>query len=348
MNPCELILGEFFLISIFKKILELEMSRSFLGLVTFGLIGLLNLNGFSGKVEKWERPEVIFPVDNPYSDASVELGSALFFESLLSKDSTLSCQSCHLNDVAFADHLPVGEGIKGRKVTRNTPSLMNIGLHPYFMADGKFASLEDQVMGPINEHREFDMNAKEVVKRLKTYPYYNELSQKAYGTEITIEVVQKAIANFERIIVSDQSKFDRFKRGEISLTKMETEGWKLFTSTELKCHQCHSGFNFTNYAFENNGLYEVYADSGRALITKEPKDLAKFKVPSLRNIGLTAPYMHNGSVNTLDEVIAHYASGGREHFSKSDLIQGFQISDAEKEALIAFLHTLTEERLVGK
>lgn len=324
------------------------MKGRFIGFLVIGVVGLLSVNGSHRKLAKWEKPEVVFPENNPFSDASVELGSALFFESLLSKDTTLSCQSCHLNDVAFADHLPVGEGIKGRKVTRNTPSLMNIGLHPYFMADGKFASLEDQVMSPINEHREFDMNAKEVVQRLKTYPYYNELSQQAYGTEITMEVVQKAIANFERIIVSDHSKFDRFKRGEISLTKEETEGWKLFTSTELKCHQCHSGFNFTNYAFENNGLYEVYADSGRALITKEPKDLAKFKVPSLRNIGLTAPYMHNGSMNTLDEVIAHYAKGGRQHSSKSDLIQGFQISDTEKKALIAFLHTLTEERLVGK
>lgn len=295
----------------------------------------------------WERPTVIFPADNPLTDASVELGGALFFETLLSKDSTISCQSCHLNTEAFADHLPLGEGIKGRHVTRNTPTLMNIGLHPYFMADGRFETLEEQVLGPINEHREFDMSPEEVVERLKTVPLYNELSQKAYGQELSIEVVQKALANFERIIVSDNSKFDQFKRGDTKLSVSELNGWDLFNSNELNCIKCHGGYNFTYYSFENNGLYESYQDSGLAQVTKLPTDLSKFKVPTLRNIAITYPYMHDGSIYSLEEVIEHYASGGKGHASKSSLINGFEISSAEKEDLIAFLKTLTEIRLLN-
>ena len=309
------------------------------------LIGGLSNN--SEGVKKWERPELIFPEDNPVSDVSVELGGALFFESLLSKDSTLSCQSCHINNIAFADHLPLGEGVKGRHVTRNTPTLFNVGYHPYFMADGKFKTLEDQVLGPINEHREFDMNPEEVIQRLKTVPYYNELSQKAYGRELDIDVVQKAIANFERVLISDNSKFDQFKRGETPLTEQEQMGWELFNSPKLNCYQCHSGFNFTNYAFENNGLVVAYSDSGRALITHRGEDLAKFKVPTLRNIMITAPYMHDGSLETLDEVIDHYSAGGKGHSSQSDLINGFELTPNERTALLAFLATLTEERLLN-
>lgn len=300
----------------------------------------------SASNDEWTRPALTYPEDNPFSEASIELGSDLFFETLLSKDSSISCQSCHLIREAFADHLPVGEGIKGRLVTRNTPTLLNIGLHPYFMADGKFESLEDQVLGPVNDHREFDMNADEVIARLKNIPRYNELSMAAYNQTITIDIVQKALANFERVLKSENSRFDQFMNGEIKLSKQEMRGWELFKAKDLNCIQCHSGYNFTNYSFENNGLYETYLDSGRALITKNEKDLAKFKVPSLRNVALTYPYMHNGSINSLDELIDHYASGGKGHDSQSDFIKGFEIDPDEKKALIAFLHTLTEERFL--
>jgi cytochrome c peroxidase len=298
--------------------------------------------------DEWKRPEVTFPEDNPFSEESIELGNTLFFETLLSRDTSISCQSCHMNADAFADHLPLGEGIKGRHVTRNTPTLFNIGLHPYFMIDGKFATLEEQVLGPINEHREFDMTEELVIERLKIDPLYDSLSRKAYGEELTIEIVQKSLANFQRILFSDHSKFDQYKRGEIELSAQEMKGWKLFQSPELNCIQCHGGYNFTNYAFENNGLKEYYPDSGRAMITKRPEDLAKFKIPTLRNIALTYPYMHDGSFKTLEDVIDHYASGGKNHRSKSNLIQGFEISDHEKGALIAFLASLTENRLLDQ
>jgi cytochrome c peroxidase len=299
-------------------------------------------------LEDWERPKVIFPSDNPDTDASVELGGALFFETLMSKDSSISCQSCHLMTQAFADHLPVGEGILKRTVTRNTPSLTNIGLHPYFMADGKFGTLEEQVLGPINEHREFDMTPEEVVARLKTVPLYNELSMKAYNQELNIDVVQKALANFQRVIVSQDSRFDLYMKNEIELTPEEKAGWKLFNNSELNCIQCHGGYNFTNYAFENNGLYANPTDSGRALITELNDDIAKFKVPSLRNISITYPYMHDGTFQSLGDVIDHYASGGQNHVNQSELINGFQITAAEKKALIAFLKTLTEDQYLDE
>ena len=296
----------------------------------------------------WAPPEVVFPENNPLTDANIELGGALFSETLLSKDSTISCASCHLMTSAFADHLPLGEGIKGRHVTRNTPTLMNIGQHPYFMHDGKFHTLEQQVLGPINEHNEFDMSPKEVVSRLRDSPLYHRLSMNAYGDSISIEIVQKAIANFERVIVSENSKFDQYKRGEIELNAQEMKGWELFQSDELKCIQCHGGFNFTNYAFENNGLSKEYDDSGRGFVTRNAKDRAKFKVPTLRNIALTYPYMHDGSIATLDEVIDHYASGGKQHPSQSELIKGFELDADQKEALLAFLNALTEERLLNQ
>lgn len=155
-----------------------------------------------GSIPNWEKPVVKYPDENPFSESSIELGNELFFEILLSKDSSISCQSCHQITDAFADHLPVGEGIMGRTVTRNTPSLINIGHHPYFMADGKFISLEEQVLGPINEHREFDMSPEEVIARLQTIPRYNELSNKAYSENINIEVVKKALANGKGIFSS--------------------------------------------------------------------------------------------------------------------------------------------------
>lgn len=312
------------------------------------LLGVLGVSSFDDSIssDPWKRPDVNYPTDNPNSQASVELGSALFFETLLSKDSSISCQSCHLISEAFADHLPIGEGIKGRLVTRNTPSLQNIGLHPYFMADGKFKSLEEQVLAPIHEHREFDMTEEEVITRLQSVAIYNQYSQAAYGQEITIDIVQKALANFERALVSDNSRFDQFMRGEIEFSKQEMRGWELFKAPRLNCTECHNGYNLTNYDFENNGLYKTYQDSGRALMTKDANDLAKFKVPSLRNVTMTYPYMHNGSFHSLEDVIDHYASGGQGHSSQSDFIKGFEIGLEEKKALIAFLKTLTEERYI--
>ena len=333
-------------VSIVFKMFKKQMKLSLLLILSGLAFGFSSLKNHSASMVDWERPSVCFPDDNPFSEASVDLGGKLFFESLLSRDTSIDCQSCHMLTLAFADHLPVGEGIKGRTVSRNTPTLVNIGLHPYFMADGKFSTLEEQVLGPIEDHREFDMTAEEVIHRLKDLPRYKELSHAAYGEDLSIEIIQKALANFQRIIVSRESKFDQYMEGELDLTQKEMEGWQLFKGTRLNCIQCHSDYNFTNYSFENNGLYATYADEGRALVTKRKEDIGKFKVPTLRNIAITYPYMHDGSLSSLEQVIDHYASGGKKHEYQSDFIKGFSISEREKEALLAFLGTLTDKRFI--
>ena len=293
---------------------------------------------------EWVRPEITYPEDNPFNPKSIDFGGSLFFETLLSRDSSISCQSCHLITEAFADHLPVGEGIDKRKVTRNTPTIFNIGFHPYLMRDGKFETLEDQVLGPINDHREFDLSPEEVVQRLKSVPLYRRLSMEVYQQELDITVVQRALANFQRAVISDQSAFDDYMRGDATaLSEQAIEGWKLFQSDRLNCTKCHNGYDFTDYRFQNNGLYASFADSGRALISHNQSDIGKFKVPTLRNISITSPYMHDGSLTTLDAVIDHYASGGKEHDNQSPHITGFSISAKEREQLLAFFNSLTEK-----
>ncbi len=269
-------------------------SKLFVFLFAALIIGLFLLKS-NGQNQLWKFPEVEYPVDNPLTDASINFGGSLFFETLLSRDRSVSCQSCHLISQAFADHLKVGEGIEGRKVTRNTPSLFNVGFHPSLMKDGKFATLEDQVLGPINDHREFDLNPEEVEKRIAAIPMYQEMSQQAYGEPVSIEIIQKALANFQRALISKNSSFDDYMKGGVDSISMSAKrGFNLFSSDELNCTACHSGFDFSNYSFQNNGLHEVYLDSGRALITHSSGDIGKFKVPSLRNIALTYPYMHDG------------------------------------------------------
>lgn len=300
-----------------------------------------------GEIEKWEMPEVKFPEDNPLTEESINLGSALFSETLFSKDSTVSCQTCHASFMALTDQLPVGEGTFGRKVTRNTPTLNNIGLHPYFMKDGKFATLEEQVLGPLKDHREFDIEPDELIERLSTVNYLQEMSNKAYGSDLTIEIVQKAIANFERILVSKDTPFDAFMRGDKdAITESAKNGYRLFRSDKLKCIECHSGFDFTDYSFQNNGIYKVYQDSGRAVITKEKSDIGKFKVPTLRNLNLTFPYMHDGSFKSLEEVIKHYESGGLHSKNQSKFIKGFKLTESERQNLIDFFSSLTEYRYI--
>ena len=321
-------------------------SKLFVSLFVVLIAGLFLLKS-NGQKEFWEFPEVEYPADNPLTDASINFGGSLFFETLLSRNRSVSCQSCHLITQAFADHLPVGEGIDGRKVTRNTPSLFNVGFHPSLMKDGKFTTLEEQVLGPINDHREFDLNPEEVEERIAAIPMYQEMSQQAYGEPVSIEIIQKALANFQRALISKKSSFDDYMKGGVdSISNSAKRGFELFSSDELNCTACHNSFDFSNYSFQNNGLYKAYADSGRALITHSNQDIGKFKVPSLRNIALTYPYMHDGSVETLEEVIRNYAKGGSKHKNQSKEIKGFKINDEEMKDLIAFLEALTEKRLL--
>lgn len=294
----------------------------------------------SGKKSHFEASFLSSPIDS--IDYRVELGKRFFYEKAFSRDSSISCASCHKPELAFTDGKPQSIGIKNRVGQRNSPTLTNVGNRPYLLLDGVNPGLEQQITAPIQEHAEFDFHVLLIVDRLKQNPEYVELAEKAYQKEIDHQVIFSSIATFERTLISNNSAFDQYLNGDKkALSKAQKRGKKLFFN-KLHCTKCHVGNDLTNDMLTNNGLYTVYADSGRMRLTEKEQDRAIFKVPTLRNIALTAPYMHNGSVESLEEVIDHYSSGGKPHPHKHPAIQPFDISEKEKQDLIAFLKSLTD------
>jgi cytochrome c peroxidase len=289
-------------------------------------------------------PPITFPDDNQPTQNRIDLGKKLFFDPIMSRDSSVSCATCHLPEKAFADNLKVSIGINGRKVDRNSPSLLNVAYQPVLFWDGGVPTLEMQVLAPIDNHAEFDFDINEIVKRLAKHPQYPLLFQKAYNQNPSVFAVTRAIANFERSLIGGTSKYDRFLKNLDStvFTLSEKNGMKIFFGENGECFHCHGGFNFTDNSFRNNGLYLVYPDSGRAKITSLKQDVGKFKVPSLRNVEKTAPYMHDGSLATLEDVMAHYMKGGNKHPNKSGVILPLHLSKQEQQDLLNFLKTLTD------
>jgi cytochrome c peroxidase len=294
-------------------------------------------------------PEMEVPADNDLTEERWLLGKKLFYEPMLSRDSSISCGSCHLASNAFSDILANSLGVNGAENARNSPSLANIGYHPYFMREGGVPTLEQQVLVPIQEHTEMDFNIVAAAERLKDIGEYNAMSMQAYGREMDFYVITRSIACFERTLVSGNSEYDQYEyQGNSSaLTAMQKKGMDLFFSQRTQCSSCHGGFNFTDYGFENNGLYENYIDQGRFILSADIADSEKFKIPSLRNVELTAPYMHDGSFQTLEEVIDHYNSGGANNPNKSDLLQSLNLTQTEKQELLAFLKSLTDYEFVN-
>lgn len=295
-------------------------------------------------------PDVPFPEDNAYSNTRWALGKKLFYDPILSVDSSISCASCHNQELAFTDGLPVSEGVERRRGFRNAPSLANLAYHPYFMREGGVPTLEMQVLVPIQEHAEFDFNIVLLSERLAKHPEYNQLAQQAYGRPPDPFVITRSIACFERSLLSGNSAWDKFRESgdETEITNLAARrGMDLFFSARTNCSSCHTGLNFTNYSFENNGLYEEYVDDGRFTLTGSESDRARFKVPGLRNVALTAPYMHDGSMASLEEVVAHYNSGGANHPNKSQHIKPLNLTEQELKDLIAFLHQLTDETFIS-
>lgn len=294
-------------------------------------------------------PPIPFPADNEYSLKRWELGKRLFYDPILSSDSTLSCASCHKAAIAFSDDVAFSTGVKGRAGTRNSPTLTNVAYQPYFTREGGVPTLEMQVLVPIQEHNEFDFNIVLIGERLMQNKEYVAMSWDAYNRPPDYFVITRALAMFERSLISGNSAYDRyyFQKNTGALTANEIKGMELFFSPKANCSECHGGFNFSNYAFSNNGLYETYADIGRKRLTNNDADLALFKVPTLRNIALTAPYMHDGSVKTLEEVVEHYNNGGKSHPQKSKLITPLQLTQTEKTQLVAFLKSLTDYDFVN-
>jgi cytochrome c peroxidase len=287
-------------------------------------------------------PSISFPQGNEFTIERWTLGKRLFYDPTMSVNNSVSCASCHHAQNAFSDTIAFSLGDMNQIGRSNAPTLANIVYNPYFTRAGGVPTLEMQILVPIQEHDEFNTNILDIVEKLKKDSSYTQASRIAYNREIDPFVITRAIANFERSLISGNSNFDK----QI-FSNSEQRGKELFMSTKTNCSQCHSGFNFSNYAFENNGLYTNYADSGRMRLTHDEYDRARFKVPSLRNIALTAPYMHNGSIKTLNEVVAHYNSGGQFHKNKSPLIKPLGLTQEEQNDIVAFLKTLTDYTFIN-
>ncbi len=288
-------------------------------------------------------PQIEYPKDNAFSMARWELGKRLFFDPILSSDSSISCGSCHLPNHAFSDVVALSTGAENQPGTRNSPTLANVAYLPYFTREGGVPTLEMQVLVPIQEHNEFNSNIVLIAEKLNQNASYVSEALKAYDRIPDAFVITKALANFERTLISGNSFYDQYNRGDLdALTESQRRGMELFFGDKTNCASCHGGFNFTESELLNNGLYEIYADNGRYRLTGNPNDIGVFKVPTLRNIELTAPYMHDGSVETLEGVLAHYISGGSGHVNQSEQIEPLTLSDTEKTDLISFLESLTD------
>ena len=313
--------------------------------VSITLGGFLFLLSTKCSSSDHELPMGLMPIpkDNPISEEKVQLGRALFFDKRLSRTNNVSCATCHVPKFAFADRVPISEGVNGGKTMRNTPSLLNVGYQPTYMFDAHIPSLEQQVIVPIQEHQEMDMKMGELIEKLRSIPSYRDQAKKIFGRDFDAYVLTRSISAFERTLISQNSRFDQYMKGDKkALSSEEIKGYKLF-SQKLYCTTCHSYPNFTSHKAENNGLYADYnEDKGRFRIHNDSSDIGKFKVPSLRNIELSFPYMHDGSFWTLDEVLDHYASGGKNPLNQHYVIKPFNLSETEKKQLISFLKSLTD------
>ena len=327
--------------------------------------GDYNPQSFTINVPDWLEQSPIVPADNPMTVEGVDLGRHLFYDPILSSDSTRSCASCHQLDKAFSDGAAVSFGVLGIPGTRSSMPLFNLAFNNNgFFWDGRVATLEEQALLPVEDHIELNENWDNVIEKFVRHPDYPKMFRAAFGidrtSEITKELAVKAIAQFERSIVSLDSREDQITRFNNGWpTAAEKRGRALFfiePSTQDDnhpgCSHCHMGFNLTDNAYKNNGLDNVsdlqdFPDLGLGGFTNNVFENGKFRVPSLRNIALTAPYMHDGRFSTLEEVLDHYASGGHGVENEDPNIRPFPLSEQDKSDLIAFMNMLTDTAFVN-
>lgn len=301
----------------------------------------------------------IIPTDNPQTVEGVALGKKLFFDTILSSNGTQACASCHSPQNAFTDNTVTSAGIDGVFGTRNSMPVFNLAwnYNERFNWDGSALSLERQAEEPVENPIELHSDWDNVVTRLQNHPDYPELFRLAFKTSnITKELTTKAIAQFERTLISANSKFDNYSLGETSLTPEELNGLNIFLREDKgDCFHCHGNPNnplWTDNMFHNNGLDATFTDLGLGSVTGDPNDNGKFRSPSLRNLAFTAPYMHDGRFLTLDDVINHYSEGLQNSPTIDPLMKkvaqgGVQLSDEEKADLKAFLLTLSDPSFIN-
>ena len=259
-------------------------------------------------------PPVPVPADNPMTAAKIALGEKLYFDKRLSKDGTLSCATCHDPAMAWAEHEPTSTGIATQAGSMNSPSVINSAYATTQFWDGRAATLEEQALGPIENPIEMGHDLNVMIADLAGVPEYKRAFQEVFGSGITRENIAKAIASFERTVLSGNSPYDRFKAGDAkALTDSQKRGMELFD--EVGCSTCHTPPVFSNFRFYNAGIGmdKTPPHEGRKAVTGKGKDLGKFRVPMLREVADTAPYFHDGSVATLDEAVSIMAEGGKKH-----------------------------------
>ncbi len=282
------------------------------------------------------------------------LGKKLFSERILSKDSSVSCASCHIPQYAFADTVPFSIGIGGKLTSRNTPSVLNMKNRPYYFWDGRAASLEEQCLMPIKNPDEMGLPIDEAVKRLNASAEYKKLFKKIFNQAPDARNLAAAFAAFEQTLETVDSKFDDWSNNLKKLSPSEERGRALFVGDKAKCFECHRMEDFTTDEFKNIGLYNGsnLNDAGLYNLTKKEADLGKFKTPGLRNIAVTAPYMHNGMFNTLEEVMDYYNDPAKfvpDAINIDDALKKpLGLTEKEKKDIIVFLKTLTDKKYLRR
>ncbi len=294
-------------------------------------------------------------IQNTITNAGGTLGRVLFYDKKLSVNNTISCGSCHLQSKAFSDPNQFSTGFEGAMTNRNSMAIVNTRFSYRFFWDQRATYLEEQVLIPIENHIEMGLNLIDLPGKLQAVNYYPALFENAFGsTEITTEKISIALSQFVHSLNSYRSKYDiGLQNGFVDYSALEADGKTLFFSGTINCNHCHTTANFHDSQALNNGLDSIYADAGRFLVTGDSADLGQFKVPSLRNIEMTAPYMHDGGFYTLEQVVEHYNSGIQQHPNLDDRLttnsmvggppKQYFLTAYEKASLVAFLKTLTDQ-----
>ncbi|BCA54603.1 Cytochrome c551 peroxidase [Nitrospira sp. KM1] len=294
-----------------------------------------------------EESAVVIPDDNPLTSEKIELGRQLFFDKRMSTTNKIACASCHLPNLAFTDGQRVSSGIKGLKGNRSAPTSLNRVFSKGQFWDGRAETLEAQSIGPFTnpvEHGFADYD--QMLVKLKKIKGYQTAFRNVFDSDITMENVGKAIASFQRTMLSGNSPADRFDMGgeENAISPEAQKGLELFRG-KARCVRCHSGFNFTDEKFHNLGIGwdDNTVDLGRYMVSKNPEEIGAFKTPTLREISRTAPYMHDGRFATLEAVVDFYNQGGIANPHLDNNVIALELTPEEKKALVAFLHTLNGE-----
>lgn len=295
-------------------------------------------------------PPIPFPKDNPYSKEKEILGRYLFFDKIFHKDSLIACASCHNPRFAFAGDIPNPIGGNSVALSRNALSLVNVAYRNTLGWEGSSITLEEAIYHDFDSPKFFNNDTNEIFRKLSNHPFYPQMFESAFGkgSKPHPYLAAKAIATFVRTLVSGNSAYDRYIRGDTnSLNQLAKVGMKIFFSERGNCSKCHTGFMFTDEKHHNTGTTTHYFDFGLFYLTGQNSDRSKFKTPTLRNIELTSPYLHDGSYSTLEEIIENYNRGGLPFFNKDTLLKPLNLTSYEKKALIEFLKCLTDSAFIN-